>query len=267
MSVRLCSIFLQAIQSGNDNNPCIWRSRTCSKALELFKCPKLPFLQKQNMQGLWPRQPRTRIRCSRQPFNPTHFQGVALSLWYLTNWKNCCHVWLFVSKAKKHTSKCHTHALVFRLQILIIERHSREDHVQQVLSSETAHTKHKSHLKQITLCPNVIAQLVEGLSHRVPLTFLFRIIQNDFLLFQNRLISTSRNSYLREGLPRLVIGQGCPWVQTVLLYRTGNSLQVDMNGSLQKPSTANDSWILAYGYSSTVVCRASSYTILRQIHP
>ena len=81
---------------------------------------------------------------------------------------------------------------------------------------------YRQYLKCVTCAQNnVIAPLAGGLNHRVPMILLFRIIQNEFFFFQNRLIFTSRNSYLRTSdcWQRLSLGIAC-WYRS-----SGNSLQ------------------------------------------
>lgn len=82
-----------------------------------------------------------------------------------------------------------------------------------------------------------------------------------FFFFQNRLIPTSRNSFLRESLPKVVVGQGCLRdIASAVGIATGILCRCFVNGSLQKSSASNNSWKLSYSYSSTVACKASSYT-------
>lgn len=93
---------------------------------------------------------------------------------------------------------------VFRLQVRSYGTSSKLRNASQF---------YRQYLKCITCAQNnLIAPLAEGLNHGVSMTLLFRIIQNDFFFFQNRLVFTSRSSYLRTSLPKVIIGRGCLWV-------------------------------------------------------
>lgn len=92
---------------------------------------------------------------------------------------------------------------VFRLQVRSYGTSSKLRNASQF---------YRQYLKCITCAQNnLIAPLAEGLQPRGINDLTFQIIQNDFFFFQNRLVFTSRSSYLRTSLPKVIIGRGCLW--------------------------------------------------------